>query len=265
MSTDLPLAPGIIRHQSATDLARAVARDAFAVGITTRSMLGTNRALPLTGPCGFSQSASPDAIKSEDYPFTAPVYVYLAPYRLPQLVRQFLDFTASETAERIVQGAGYVNQSLTRTPLNLQGDRLSNAIRAAGEDVTLEALQAMMTRLDGAERLSPTFRFADGAAELDTQSRASVTRLAAAIEAGFFDGRTLLFAGFSDSAGSAQINTRLAQRRAETVLEAVRAATDSADARVTLRAEAFGEALPMACEDTDWGSAVNRRVEVWVE
>jgi phosphate transport system substrate-binding protein len=117
------------------------------------------------GPCGFSQSASADAIKSEDYPFTAPVYVYLAPYRLPQLVRQFLDFTASETAERIVQGAGYVNQSLTRTPLNLQGDRLSNAIRAAGEDVTLEALQAMMTRLDGAERLSPTFRFADGAAE----------------------------------------------------------------------------------------------------
>jgi phosphate transport system substrate-binding protein len=90
-----------------------------------------------------------------------------------------------------VQGAGYVNQSLTRTPLNLQGDRLSNAIRAAGEDVTLEALQAMVTRLDGAERLSPTFRFADGAAELDTQSRASVTRLAAAIEAGFFDGRTL--------------------------------------------------------------------------
>jgi phosphate transport system substrate-binding protein len=91
------------------------------------------------------------------------------------------------------------------------------------------------------------------------------TRLAAAIEAGFFDGRTLLFAGFSDSAGSAQINARLAQRRPETVLEAVRAATDSADARVTLRAEAFGEALPMACEDTDWGSAVNRRVEVWVE
>jgi phosphate transport system substrate-binding protein len=72
----------------------------------------------------------------------------------------------------------------------------------------------MVMRLDGAERLSPTFRFGDGAAELDTQSRASVARLAAAIEAGFFDGRALLFAGFSDSAGSAQINTRLAQRRA---------------------------------------------------
>jgi phosphate transport system substrate-binding protein len=118
------------------ELARAVARDAFAVGITTRSALGANRALPLTGPCGFSQSASADAIKSEDYPFTAPVYLYLAPYRLPQLVRQFLDFTETQTAERIVQGAGYVNQSLTRTPLGLQGDRLGNAILNAGEDVT---------------------------------------------------------------------------------------------------------------------------------
>jgi phosphate transport system substrate-binding protein len=147
----------------------------------------------------------------------------------------------------------------------LQGDRLGNAIRTPGEDVTLEALQAMLTRLDGAERLSPTFRFADGAAELDTQSRASVTRLAAAIEAGFFDGRTLLFAGFSDSAGSAQINARLAQRRAEDGAGGRARRDRQRRARVTLRAEAFGEALPMACEDTDWGSAVNRRVEVWVE
>jgi phosphate transport system substrate-binding protein len=264
-TTDQQLAPGIVRHDSAAELARAVARDAFSVGISTRSTAGAARALPLTGPCGFSQSATADAIKSEDYPFTAPVYLYLAPYRLPQLVRQFLDFTENATAERIVQSAGYVNQSLTRTPLGLQGERLSNAIRNTGGDVSLEALQTMVTRLERSERLSPTFRFADGAAEMDTQSRAAARRLATAIEAGFFDGRTLLFAGFSDSAGSSQINTRLAQRRAEAVLEAVRAATDSIDARVTLRAEAFGEALPMACEDTAWGRAVNRRVEVWVE
>jgi len=265
LTTDRPLAPTITRHDSAAALARSVARDAFAVGISTRSNLGATRALPLTGPCGFSQSPTPDAIKAEDYPFTAPVYLYLAPYRLPQLVRQFLAFTETAEAERIVQNAGYVNQSLTRTPLGLQGERISNAVRGAGEDVSLEALQVMLQRLGGAERLSPTFRFGDGAAELDTQSRAAVGRLAAAIEAGLFDGRTLLFAGFSDSAGSAPINTRLAQRRAEAVMEAVRAAADSADTRVTLVAEAFGEALPMACEDTGWGSAVNRRVEVWVE
>lgn len=266
IATDRPLAPSIIRHDSAGDLAHAVSRDAFAVGITTRSSVGRARPLPLTGACGFSQRATADAVKAEDYPLTAPAYLYLAPYRLPQLVRQFLDFTETDEAERIVQDAGYVNQTLTRTPLARQGERLRNAVLGAGEDVALADLQAMLRRLGDAERLSPTFRFADGAAELDTPSRASIDRLAAAIRNGAFDGRTLLFAGFSDSAGSPRVNVRLAQRRAEAVLDAVRAATDGAGGtRVAMRTAAFGEALPMACEDSDWGRAVNRRVEVWLE
>lgn len=266
MSADVPLAPDVIRHDSAADLAEAVARDAFAVGIAPRSGQGAARALPLTGACGFSQSATPDAVKAEDYPLTAPVYLYLAPYRLPQLVRQFLDFTETDEAERIIRNAGYVDQSLTRTPLTLQGERLRNAVLAAGDEVGLDQLQAMLTRLGTAERLSPTFRFGGGTAELDTQSRAAVDRLAAVIESGAFDGRTLIFVGFSDGAGSAQVNIRLALRRAGTVADAVRAAADAAgDGRVEMRADAFGEALPMACEDTDWGRAVNRRVEVWVE
>ena len=45
----------------------------------------------------------------------------------------------------------------------------------------------------------------------------------------------------------------------------MRAATDAAGGpRVAMRAEAFGEAMPMACDDTGWGRQVNRRVEVWV-
>jgi phosphate transport system substrate-binding protein len=222
--------------------------------------------LPLTGPCGFSQSATPDAIKSEDYPFTSPVYVYLAPYRLPQLVRQFLDFTRSEEAERVVAGAGYRRPVAYPHAAWIAGRTPRQCDPERGRRRETSKRSSPCSRgSNSAERLSPTFRFGDGAAELDTQSRAAVGRLAAAIEAGLFDGRTLIFAGFSDSAGSAQINTRLALRRAETVLEAVRAATVSADARVTLRAEAFGEVLPMACEDTDWDAAVNRRVEVWLE
>ena len=267
LASDRPLARDIIRHDSAKGLSAAVAQDAFAIGIAPRSALDGLRALALTGSCGFSQTASFDAVKSEDYPLTAPVYLYLAPYRLPQLVRQFLAFTETAEAEAIVRRAGYVDQTLTRTPLNRQGERLRNAVLAAGDEVALEDLQDMLRRLTDAERLSPTFRFDDGTAELDAPSRAAVARLARAIEAGRFDGRALVFAGFSDTVGTARINVRLARRRAEAVRDAVRAASEAAlgEARVDLRIEAFGEALPMACEDTDWGRAVNRRVEVWVE
>jgi len=31
-----------------------------------------------------------------------------------------------------------------------------------------------------------------------------------------------------------------------------------------LDVDAFGETMPMACDDSDWGRQVNRRVEVWV-
>jgi phosphate transport system substrate-binding protein len=266
LPADRPLAPDIARHDSAEALARAVARDAFAIGIAPRSGQGGLRALGLTGSCGFVQTATDGAVKSEDYPLTAPVFLYLAPYRLPQLVRQFLAFTETAEAEAIVRASGYVDQTLTRTPLGAQGERLRNAVLAAGEDVSLGDLQEMLRRLAPSERLSPTFRFDDGTAELDAQSRSGVARLAAAIEAGAFDGRALVFVGFSDAVGTPEINVRLALRRAESVREAVRAATDGAgDLRVDLRVEAFGEALPMACEDTDWGRAVNRRVEVWVE
>jgi phosphate transport system substrate-binding protein len=33
---------------------------------------------------------------------------------------------------------------------------------------------------------------------------------------------------------------------------------------LTLDIDAFGEAMPMACDDSAWGRQVNRRVEIWV-
>lgn len=265
LPSEAGLSAAITRHDSAEALAQAVARDAYAVGITARSGADPARTLPLIGACGFPLSASMDAVKAEDYPLTAPVYMYLAPRRLPLLVRQFLAFTETEVAEGHVRDAGFVNQLLTRTPLALQGERLSNAIRAAGEDVDLSELQYVVEVLGSAERLSTTLRFNPGGAELDIQSRASVSRLAAAVERGTFDGRQLIFAGFSDSDGPSTVNARLSLRRAGVVRDAVLAAGVARLDRVEMTTVGFGEAMPMACDDTDWGRAVNRRVEVWVD
>jgi len=266
LPSDLGPASGITRHASAAALAEAVAGDAYAIGVTAQSARGPARSLALQGECGFSQRATGNAVKAEDYPLTAPVFFYLAPRRLPLLVREFLAFTETEAAERVVAEAGFVNQSLTRTPMALQGTRLANAVAAAGGEIDLNDLQRMIDRLAGAERLSATFRFAGGSVDLDAQSRASAARLASAIERGVFDGRSLIFVGFSDSDGQADINQRLSLRRAESVRDAVLAAASAAEpGRVTLQVDAFGEAMPMACDDTDWGSAVNRRVEVWLD
>jgi phosphate transport system substrate-binding protein len=34
--------------------------------------------------------------------------------------------------------------------------------------------------------------------------------------------------------------------------------------RINITTTAFGEAMPMACDNTEWGRDVNRRVEIWV-
>ena len=262
---DLTPMPGIIRHVSTADLADAVAQDPFAIGIGSFSEIGNTRPVPLQGSCGFRQTATPDSLKAEDYPLTAPMFLYLPVRRMPQLGREFLAFFDSQEADRVIRRLGFVNQAITAQPLGAQGDRLANAIAAAGAEIDLEDLQELIAAMSGAERLSPTFRFGDGTTDLDAYSLGAVARLARAIERGAYDGRELLFAGFSDGQGGANANLRLARGRAEALRLAIIAAASGGDLnRVRLRVAAFGEALPMACDDTTTGRAVNRRVEVWL-
>ena len=166
----------------------------------------------------------------------------------------------------MIRQAGYVSQSITRTPLDDQGARLANAILSAGTEVSLADLQRLAMRMTGATRLSPTIRFSGGSSTFDTPSRSAISRLARAIELGMFDGRTVVFVGFSDGEGAASGNLTLSRNRAEAVRRAVLEAALAADLdRVSFRSTGFGEALPIACDDSAWGAAINRRVEVWLE
>ena len=71
--------------------------------------------------------------------------------------------------------------------------------------------------------------------------------------------------GFSDGDGPALANKTIALRRAIAARSAVTQAAETANlARIGLETEAFGEAMPMACDDSEWGRQVNCRVEVWV-
>jgi phosphate transport system substrate-binding protein len=261
----LVFAESAVRHADAGALADAVAGDPWGIGITFRSSLGSARALPLAGGCGFTLSPDDAAVRSEDYPLVAPMFLYLPNTRLPAVARDFLAFLSSPAAERVIGRAGFTDLGARRVPLSEQGDRIAKAVLGAGAEIPLSVLQEMLVSLRGAERLSPTFRFRAGAAGLDAPSRGNALLLSEAIEAGVYDGRELIFVGFSDGEGGADANLRIAMTRSETVMAAVRALSEMADfRRVKLSALAFGEAMPMACEDTEWGRRVNRRVEVWV-
>jgi phosphate transport system substrate-binding protein len=254
-----------IRHPDLASLAAAVARDPYALAVTGQSAQGGARALTLTDSCGFPLLATSMAVKAEDYPLSVPVYLVLPRRRLPLFAREFLEYLSTPSAHSAVAQAGYVDRAPSRAPLTEDGQRLINAIRGAGTEVALADLQQLAGAMAGADRLSLTFRFEDGSSTLNTSSRENLSDLAQLLEVGQFKGEQLVFAGFSDGSGDGATNLALSRNRAEAVAAALRLAAPALppDQPAPL-IEAYGEALPMACDTTVAGRQVNRRVELWL-
>ena len=262
---NLALSANVTRHSSNSELADAIASDRFAIGIAALSEIGNAKPLVIRGNCDIHSLASGLSLKTEDFPLTSPLFIFTPARRLSLLAREFLAYIRSPAAQPVVERAGFVDLRLQEIPVSRQGERLGNAIRAAGEEIALEELQRLAQRMQGTSRLSLSFRFEIGGTTLDAQSRSNAEILAQHLERGIFDRRSLIFVGFSDGEGPAAGNLRLARRRAEAVRKQVLAAAPTLDRnRIDMQIDAFGEAMPMACDDTEWGRRINRRVEVWV-
>ena len=251
-------------HDDMASLAAAVAKDPWALAITGRAEVGPARLVPLTDSCGFPLLATSMAVKAEDYPLALPVYFLTPKRRLPLLAREFLEFLALPQAEAVVARAGFVDRSAERAPMTVDGLRLINAIQGAGEDVTLADLKRLAAVMDGADRLSLTFRFEDGTTVLTPTSQDNVAALARLIASGGFAGEALVLAGFSDGSGAAEANLALSVERAMRVLDELQAAAPDLRPDQLPRVEGFGEVLPMACDETAAGRHLNRRVELWL-
>lgn len=256
------LSENATRHDAPDALVDAVAEDPFALGVTTLSELGATVPLVLTGPCGYPTVASPIALKTEDYPLTKPVYLLAPVLDAPGIAGEFLRFLRSPDAQPVIAFTGFVDQRIARVPFAVQGGRLSNAILASADASALAELQRMMEALSEASRLSVTYRFEAGSSRLDAASRSNVGLLADSIARGDFDGEELIFVGFSDGQGDADVNLRLSRSRAEGVRRAVALAAGLDPGGLGL--DGFGEAMPIACDEVEWGRSLNRRVEVWV-
>lgn len=259
------LSTDVVRHADNVALAAAVAADAGAIGVLPFTDIGQTQPIALRDACGFISAPRLTALKTEDYPLTAPMFLYLPSRRLPPLAREFLAWMRGPQAQLVVRRAGFVDQGAVPIPLDAQGQRFANAIAAAGDDMPLIELQRMVRVLGARVRLSTSFRFEVGSTRLDAQSRSNLLSLAQAIRDGQYNAQPLMLVGFSDGRGAAAANRNLSSARATSVLRELRMLMGGAFPKaVTVETEAFGEALPMGCDDTEWGRQMNRRVELWV-
>jgi len=255
-----------IRHGlDGSQTAAAIAADPDGLGLLPFDSFGETQPLALRDSCGIRAVPRPATVKTGDYPLTAPLYLYLPMRRLPAAGRGFMAWLATSQAQLILRRAGVLGADPVPIPLDQQGERLAAAIAAAGPEVPLAELQRMIRRLSPMVRLSPTFRFEDGSTRLEPASRSGVLQLAQGLRDGRYGGQTLFLIGFSDGRGPAEANRDLAAARADAVRRQVLAALGGGlPPGATLEVDAFGEALPIGCDDTPWGLRMNRRVELWV-
>lgn len=266
-ATGRALSPAVIRHADEAALAAAVAADPDAIGILPFEGFGEAQPLALVGRCGLPWAPRESAVRAGDYPLSVPLGLLQPMRRLAPAAQGFVDFLATPEAQLVLRRAGVVGTEAVPIPWAEQGERLAAAIRASGPEVPLRELQRLVRVLGPFTRLSTTFRFESGT-RLDPVSRGLVLRLAHELAEGRHAGRTLILAGFSDGRGAAEENRALSLRRAEAVEAALLEALGGGlPEGVALRVHAFGEALPMGCDDAregPWGAEVNRRVELWV-
>jgi phosphate transport system substrate-binding protein len=237
-------------HDTQVALDAAVGRDPWALAVTSGSSVLMAQVLTLTDSCGFALSPTTMAVRAGDYPLTLPFFVLAPKRRLPLVAREFLEFLEAPGAQPAIAEAGLIDRGAERAALLGDGQRLANAIRVLGP---------------GAERLSLTFRYDEDGQALDALSQGALAGLVRLIETGGFSDMDLTFAAFSDGQGEGAANRERSQQRADALLDAVAdAVPDLGDLRVRLRSEAFGEALPIACDESQIGRQLNRRVEVWL-
>jgi len=252
-------------HTSFEDLIASVVADSNAIGMVPWTRSAFAQQLALSDACGYRFLPMAETLKAEDYPLTTPLFLYLPQRRQAPLMREFLSWLRTPQAQLVVRRSGFVDPAAVPIALSQQGQRFANAIALAGEGVSLDELQRMVSVMKPRTRLSTTFRFEAGSSRLDAQSRSGLEDLADGIRSGRYAGRTLTLIGFSDGRGDAASNKRLSLDRARAVERALTTAMQIFPEDVTVVIEAFGEALPMGCDDTAWGRKLNRRVELWVD
>ncbi|HGG06202.1 MAG TPA: cell envelope biogenesis protein OmpA, partial [Aliiroseovarius sp.] len=71
------LSDEVLRQPTNSDLIHAISEDPFGIGISTFSQPGNTEIVTLSGECGYELAANPQSIRAEDYPLTAPLFIYL--------------------------------------------------------------------------------------------------------------------------------------------------------------------------------------------
>ncbi len=262
----LTFAESAQRLPEPSDVGKAVAEDPYGVGLGNGWVPDDARLVKLVADCGLPIRLDPFALKSEDSLFSRRIYLYTTGRNdQPSRAVKFALSARQTSSEGALNSPGFINLSPVLTDIAQQGHQLAYALAEPALSPELGNLRVFSRNVLDAERSSITFRFGLGSSQLDNKSLSDAIRLIGLLGEIGYEDREIMLVGFTDSLGGSDINRILSLRRAEQVLNVVSALADDSVELDRIKPLGFGAAYPIACNTTEAGRQLNRRVEVWVK
>ena len=259
------LPAGIARDDQ--EMSNVVYLDRNAIGYVGYAFQRGAKPVTLVNECGIATTPDAFSAKTEEYALNRRMYLYNRSDNLDQASRSFLDFAISTEADGVIGKSGFIDLGITVREQGPDSPRaVALATQAAAYDAGFEAnvMREMLGEMSDYDRLSTTFRFRTGSSRLDERGKIDLQRLIRYLERAP-SGTEVTFVGFTDSVGAFEANRRLSFDRAFSVLDEVRREEAGRLAHVEMRTAGYGEIAPSACNVSDRGKSINRRVEVWVK
>lgn len=220
--------------------------------------------LTLVNECGIPTRPDEFSAKTEEYALGRRMYLYSRADMLDEATKAFMDFAISEEADGVVAKSGFIDLGIVSRAQDLTGPRAMELLNAAADDFEAGVMREMLASMVNSDRLSTTFRFRPGSSRMDEKAMLDLSRLISYLE-DLPEGTEVKLVGFTDDVGAFESNRRLSVKRAGEVMDQIGEAAAGRLGAIDFSAIGFGEIAPSACNVTDAGKAINRRVEVWLK
>ena len=231
------------RYEDSNKLSDDVANDPAGIGFIGLPYIKSSKALAISASdTGGAIYPNTFTVAREEYPLSRRLYMYVSPRSDNSTVKDFVEFVLSNDGQDILEKTGFVSLAV----------RSETPVLPDGTPSEFKSL------VEGAERLSLSFRFRPDTLSFDNRSRRDFDRLIHALERKELQGRKLMLFGFSDASEGKKAKdvseqwTRLAA--GELTSRGIKPAVEVG----------MGAVMSLAQSGTKDGKLRNNRVEVWL-
>ena len=260
-SPPLPANAELVADNSA--VAAAVNDGPGAIGFVGFAFERGAKPVTLVNECGIEEEPGTFSAKTEEYGLQRRLYLYTT-QSADQKTLDFLNFAQSPSADSVIAKAGFVDLGVERRPQALDGPRAMGLLTSKVDAFEGNVIREFLAQMPQYDRLSTTFRFRLGSSSLDERAVLDKERLTRYLET-MPEGTSVVMVGFTDDTGAFTSNQRLSEERARSVAREIKDHAGDRLSGIQISSIGFGEIAPAACNSSESGRGINRRVEVWID